>query len=52
VRQVGIALKLSETPGSIRRLGPKPGEHTDEILDAIGYAAQARERLRRAGVIG
>jgi alpha-methylacyl-CoA racemase len=52
VRQVGIALKLSETPGSIRRLGPKPGEHTDEILGAIGYDAEARERLRRTSVIG
>jgi crotonobetainyl-CoA:carnitine CoA-transferase CaiB-like acyl-CoA transferase len=24
--------RLSETPGSIRSLGPKLGEHTDEIL--------------------
>ena len=52
VRQVGIALKLSETPGSIRRLGPTPGEHTDEILEMFGYAAEERARLRRAGVIG
>jgi alpha-methylacyl-CoA racemase len=51
VRQVGIALKLSETPGAIRRLGPTPGEHTDEVLSALGYGAEARERLRRAGTV-
>jgi len=36
VRQAGIALKLSDTPGSIRRLGPTLGENTDEILGALG----------------
>jgi crotonobetainyl-CoA:carnitine CoA-transferase CaiB-like acyl-CoA transferase len=52
VRQVGIAIKLSDTPGSIRHLGPKPGEHTDEVLAALGYDAETRERLRSAGTIG
>jgi crotonobetainyl-CoA:carnitine CoA-transferase CaiB-like acyl-CoA transferase len=52
VRQTGIAIKLSETPGSIRRLGPMRGEHTDEILAAIGCADDERAALREAGTIG
>ena len=42
VRQVGIGPKLSETPGSVRRLGPQIGEHTDEILSELGYADEGR----------
>ncbi len=31
--------RLSATPGTIRRRAPLLGEHTDEILDEIGYTA-------------
>ncbi len=31
VRQIGIAPKLSETPGTARRRGPRPDEHGAEI---------------------
>jgi succinyl-CoA:(S)-malate CoA-transferase subunit B len=43
--------RLSETPGSIRSLGPKLGEHTDEILrEVLGYddAQVAALRARKA----
>src|ERR687887_1197914 len=32
VQQAGIALKLSDTPGSVWHLGPRLGQHTDEVL--------------------
>jgi crotonobetainyl-CoA:carnitine CoA-transferase CaiB-like acyl-CoA transferase len=51
VRQAGIAIKLSETPGSIRRLGPTVGEHTEEVLRALGYNETERVHLRQAGVV-
>lgn len=51
VRQVGVGLKLSDTPGSIRRLGPWLGEHTDEVLSALGYNQADQKRLRASGVV-
>jgi formyl-CoA transferase len=52
VRLPSIVPKLSETPGRTRWLGPKLGEHTDEVLEAIGYDAQRRSALRAEGTIG
>jgi len=52
VQQAGIALKLSDTPGSVRHLGPRLGQHTDEVLSALGYSQDARERLRAQGTVG
>lgn len=49
--QVGVMVKLSETPGSIRRSGPERGENTPEILQELGYDSQAIDELRRAKAI-
>jgi succinyl-CoA:(S)-malate CoA-transferase subunit B len=44
--------RLSETPGSIRSLGPKLGEHTDEILrEVLGFDDAKIARLRAAKAI-
>ena len=48
----GISIKLSETPGSVRRFGPKPGEHTEEVLKNLGYSGARIEELRKEGVVG
>ena len=47
----GIVPKLSDTPGRTRWVGPKLGEHTDEVLVALGYSEADRQRLRERGVI-
>jgi len=48
----GVAVKLSETPGDVRRLGPELGEHNREIYeDLVGLEAEEIGRLRAAGVI-
>ena len=52
VQQAGIALKLSDTSGSVRHLGPRLGQHTDEVLSALGYSQDDRERLRAQGIVG
>ena len=51
VRQAGIAIKLSGTPGRIRTAGPALGEHTDEVLRALGYDEARRAELRQAGTV-
>ncbi|MEU5214138.1 CoA transferase [Streptomyces sp. NPDC020742] len=35
VRTVGIPVRFSATPGSIRRLAPVPGQDTDEVLTEL-----------------
>ena len=52
VKQVGIGTKLSETPGSVRVPAPAPGQHTDDVLAALGYDAEAVASLREAGSVG
>jgi crotonobetainyl-CoA:carnitine CoA-transferase CaiB-like acyl-CoA transferase len=51
VRQVGIAIKLSDTPGSIRSAAPLAGEHTEAVLKDLGLGAGDIARLRENGVI-
>lgn len=51
IKQVGIPMKLSETPGTVRFLAPQLGEHTDETLGGLGYSEKDIERLRGEGAI-
>jgi alpha-methylacyl-CoA racemase len=52
VRQAGIAVKLSDTPGQVQHLGPHLGQHTAEVLVALGYSQDDVTQLRQNGVIG
>jgi crotonobetainyl-CoA:carnitine CoA-transferase CaiB-like acyl-CoA transferase len=45
LRLLGVPVKLSETPGRIRRPPPSLGEHTAEVLSEIGYDPDLVERL-------
>ena len=48
----GTPLKLSETPGRIRRLAPMPGEHNREVfVELLGHSPDELERWRAEGVI-
>jgi crotonobetainyl-CoA:carnitine CoA-transferase CaiB-like acyl-CoA transferase len=51
VRQIGIAIKLSDTPGAIRSAAPLAGEHTDAVLKDLGLGAGEIGQLRDRGVI-
>lgn len=41
VRNSGVPLRFSATPGSVRRPPPRPGQHTDEILSELGLEQSA-----------
>jgi formyl-CoA transferase len=47
----GIVPKLSETPGATRWVGPRLGEHTAEVLAALGIGAGELAALRAEGVV-
>jgi formyl-CoA transferase len=42
----GPAVKLSDTPGSVRTRAPLTGEHTDKILTEFGFDAAEIARLK------
>ena len=51
LKNIGIPVKLSQTPGRIRRRAPDLGEHTQEVLLQAGYSDEDVARLRKAGVV-
>jgi len=44
-------VKLHRTPGGIRRRAPTLGEHTDEILGALGFSRPEIDAFRAARVV-
>jgi crotonobetainyl-CoA:carnitine CoA-transferase CaiB-like acyl-CoA transferase len=51
LRQAGIPLRFTSTPGAIRTAPPLLGEHSDEVLAEVGYSAGQIAALREAGAI-
>jgi formyl-CoA transferase len=47
----GPPIKLSRTPGGIRRTPPRYGEHGREVLAEFGFAEDEIDRLAAAGVL-
>ena len=50
-RQVNFPIKFSETPGTIRIPPPELGEHTEEILQWLGYSKKEIGKFKDEGVI-
>jgi crotonobetainyl-CoA:carnitine CoA-transferase CaiB-like acyl-CoA transferase len=51
IRIVGEPVELSRTPASIVTMIPEPGEHTEQALHELGFAAAEIQRLRNAKVV-
>jgi crotonobetainyl-CoA:carnitine CoA-transferase CaiB-like acyl-CoA transferase len=51
VKQLGIPIKLSQTPGRVREPGPALGEHTHDVLAKLGYSEDEIARLEEAGAV-
>ncbi len=51
VRYAGPPYRLTETPWSLRRRPPLPGEHNAEVFGALGVSAAELSRLHGLGVL-
>ena len=51
VRAIGIPVKLSESPGAIRRPAPLLGQHTQEVLREHGFSDGEVAHLLESGVV-
>jgi alpha-methylacyl-CoA racemase len=49
VKQLGVPVKLSRTPGAPAGPGPALGEHTDAVLDGLGYSEEEIAALKESG---
>lgn len=51
LKLLGIPVTLSRTPGRVMTAAPEKGQHTDEILRELGYAAEHIHELQQDGVV-
>ena len=47
----GVAVRLSDTPGSVRFPTPLAGAHTSEILQSLGYSTADIDAMRQSGAV-
>ena len=51
VKQIGVGIKLSDTPGAIHSFSPIVGQHSAAVLEGLGYDADQIRALHDEGVI-
>jgi crotonobetainyl-CoA:carnitine CoA-transferase CaiB-like acyl-CoA transferase len=49
VRQLGVPVKLSRTPGDVHDPGPALGEHTEQVLGEGGFSEDEIAALLESG---
>ncbi|MDX6648454.1 MAG: alpha-methylacyl-CoA racemase, partial [Solirubrobacteraceae bacterium] len=51
VKQLGVPVKLSRTPGGVHSPGPVLGEHTDAVLAGAGFSESEVAALKESGAV-
>jgi len=52
IKVLNNPIKLSRSPAGNKNRAPKLGEHSDELLKALGYKPEEVKRMKNAGIIG
>jgi crotonobetainyl-CoA:carnitine CoA-transferase CaiB-like acyl-CoA transferase len=52
IKEFGIPIKLSGTPGTVRTAAPHAGEHTEAVLRELGMSAADIKALREKKIVG
>ena len=52
IRNIGVAVKLSKTPGKIKTPAPLYGEHSSKILKELGYSEDEIKNLINSNISG
>jgi alpha-methylacyl-CoA racemase len=51
IKQLGVPVKMSRTPGEARDPGPVLGADTDDVLGGLGYSEEDVAALKEAGAV-
>jgi len=51
IRQLGLPIKMSDTPGTVEGPPPVFGEHNEEVLRMLGYPEEEIDEFWRVGAI-
>ena len=51
IQMLGMPVRLGETPGGVRQPAPEFGQHTEEILQELGYDWDEITDMRRREVV-
>jgi crotonobetainyl-CoA:carnitine CoA-transferase CaiB-like acyl-CoA transferase len=51
IREMGCPIKMSETPAQIRSAAPRLGQHTDQVLEELGYSSKEISSLHQDMVV-
>ncbi|MCJ0762363.1 CaiB/BaiF CoA transferase family protein [Variovorax terrae] len=51
IRRTNPPVRFSESPSSVRRVPPMLGEHTEELLQEVGFSAAQVVQMQTAGIV-
>lgn len=52
INLMGLPFKFSRTPGRLELPAPSHGQHTDSVLQSLGYGQTSIAKMRSQGIIG
>jgi crotonobetainyl-CoA:carnitine CoA-transferase CaiB-like acyl-CoA transferase len=51
VKTLGFPVKMSQNPAKLFRPAPQLGQHTEEILEGLGFSIEKIKEMKDKGVV-